>query len=326
MDEYFQAADMKATHKSCNCAPLSDAYEKTLDCKSMEESLAKFASWEPRHSRYCYPWKQYVHLGVVLRHLGYTAAALHGCIESHIQAPNPVRALFREPCEHVAEEVVKVLRELAGTIKIHHHVSPHISDHLHEALEELDASIKSQPRLFLTSNPIQENEAFKSTEPPFRWQCKRPQVKDLFGNNMNRTTSKTVITCLEFSEALPFAAFVSLLVETVARLDVVIEEVEELGKVAQFEEFDEENIEIMEENDLNENGNESKDASKLQMLVDNTANKSTKAATSSASHRKEFHKDDIAIVVSSGNVDFNKTVKDSIGTLHPQSLVKHQAS
>lgn len=247
----------------------------------------------------------------------------------HLQAPNPVRALFREPCEHVAEEVVKVLRELAGTIKTHHHVSPHISDHLHEALEELDTSIKSQPRLFLTSNPIQENEAFKSTDPPVRWQCKRPQqVKDLYGNNMNRRTSKTVITCLEFSDALPFAAFVSLLVETVARLDVVIEEVEELGKVAHFEEFHEENIEIMvtsEENDLNENGKESKDASKPRMLVDNTANKATKA-TSSASHRKEFHKDDIAIVVSSGNVDFNKTVKDSIGTLHPQSLVKHQAS
>lgn len=49
--------------------------------------------------------------------------------------------------------------------------------------------------------------------------------------------SKIAITSLEFAEALPFAAFASLLVETVARLDLVIEEVEELGRIAHFKEF-----------------------------------------------------------------------------------------
>lgn len=47
-----------------------------------------------------------------------------------------------------------------------------------------------------------------------------------------------VMTSLEFSEALPFAAFASLLVEMVARLDNVIEEVEELGRIASFKEYD----------------------------------------------------------------------------------------
>ncbi|KAG7547100.1 Aluminum-activated malate transporter [Arabidopsis suecica] len=47
-----------------------------------------------------------------------------------------------------------------------------------------------------------------------------------------------VMTSLEFSEALPFAAFASLLVELVARLDNVIEEVEELGRIASFKEYD----------------------------------------------------------------------------------------
>ncbi|CAH2046194.1 unnamed protein product [Thlaspi arvense] len=47
-----------------------------------------------------------------------------------------------------------------------------------------------------------------------------------------------VMTSLEFSEALPFAAFASLLVEMVARLDNVIEEVEELGTIACFKEYD----------------------------------------------------------------------------------------
>jgi len=35
--------------------------------------------------------------------------------------------------------------------------------------------------------------------------------------------SKIAITSLEFSEALPFAAFASLLVETVAKLDLIID-------------------------------------------------------------------------------------------------------
>jgi len=47
-----------------------------------------------------------------------------------------------------------------------------------------------------------------------------------------------VMKSLEFSEALPFAAFASLLVEMVARLDTVIDEVEELGTIAYFKEYD----------------------------------------------------------------------------------------
>lgn len=54
---------------------------------------------------------------------------------------------------------------------------------------------------------------------------------------LRSTLSKIAITSLEFAEALPFAAFASLLVETVARLDHVIEEVEELGRVAHFKEY-----------------------------------------------------------------------------------------
>ncbi|KAI8545583.1 hypothetical protein RHMOL_Rhmol07G0050800 [Rhododendron molle] len=152
VEEYFQVPDTKDASKSSKSTALEKSYEEIFQCNSTEESLATFASWEPRHSRYCYPWKQYVHLGTVLRRLAYTAFALHGCLGSHVQAPQTVRALFKEPCEHVAKEIVKVLSELAETIKKHQHFSAHISDHLHEALEELDASIKTQPQLFLTSN------------------------------------------------------------------------------------------------------------------------------------------------------------------------------
>ncbi|PNX89080.1 aluminum-activated malate transporter 12-like protein, partial [Trifolium pratense] len=60
--------------------------------------------------------------------------------------------------------------------------------------------------------------------------------------------SKIIITNLEFSEALPFVAFTSLLVEIAAKLDHVMDKVEELGKMSHFREFrdddddDDENI------------------------------------------------------------------------------------
>ncbi|XP_058225054.1 aluminum-activated malate transporter 14-like [Rhododendron vialii] len=238
VEEYFQVPDTKDASKSSKTTALEKSYEEIFQCNSTEESLATFASWEPRHSRYCYPWKQYVHLGTVLSRLAYTAFVLHGCLESHVQAPQTVRALFKEPCEHVAEEIVKVLSELAETIKKHHHFSAHISDHLHEALEELDASIKTQHQLFLPSNPT-KTEAAKPSE-ILGSQIRGPEQLKI----RNRTTSKTVITRLEFSEALPFSAFVSLLIETVAQLDLVIEEVEELAKVAHFKEFHEEDDSI----------------------------------------------------------------------------------
>lgn len=45
------------------------------------------ASWEPCHSRNCerVPWQQYVKLGDILRHFGYTIVALHGCLRTEIQ-------------------------------------------------------------------------------------------------------------------------------------------------------------------------------------------------------------------------------------------------
>lgn len=73
-----------------------------------------------------------------------------------------------------------------------------------------------------------------------QWKTKREQAKEVAERKALRPTlSKIAITSLEFSEALPFAAFASLLVEAVARLDLVIDEVEELGRVANFREFGE---------------------------------------------------------------------------------------
>ncbi|KAL3499866.1 hypothetical protein ACH5RR_038959 [Cinchona calisaya] len=266
---YFTEEEPQTSNEESLEDPIYKGYKAVLDSKSTDETLAMYASWEPRHSRYCYrfPWQQYVKLGAVLRHFGYTVVALHGCLKTEIQTPRSVRALFKDPCTRVAREVSKALMELADSVKKRRQCSPEVlSDHLHQALQDLDTAIRSQPRLFLgpnTNNNTNNMLALAAAQARqksgkelgvssllttvktdssalLEWRSKRvsEQAKENDRKVLRPTLSKIAITSLEFSEALPFAAFASLLVEIVARLDLVIEEVEELGTLAHFKEFD----------------------------------------------------------------------------------------
>ncbi|KAI3443890.1 hypothetical protein Pfo_000555 [Paulownia fortunei] len=269
VNEYFSNEHPNVAKDKLSEDPIYKGYKAVLDSKSTDETLAMHASWEPCHSRNCdrVPWQQYVKLGGVLRHFGYTVVALHGCLQTEIQTPRSVRALFKDPCIRVAGELSKALMELADSIRKRRQCSPEIlSDHLHEALQDLDAALKSQPRLFLGPNNnattnmlnfaaatarqksskdfgVSLSSVKTDSSALLQWKSKRAareQAKELAeGKVLRPTLSKIAITSLEFSEALPFAAFASLLVEVVARLDLVIDEVEELGRVANFKEFSE---------------------------------------------------------------------------------------
>lgn len=220
------------------------------------------ASWEPRYSRYCHrvPWQQYVKVGAALRHFSYTVVALHGCLQSEIQTPRSIRVQYKDSCIRLAQEVSKVLRELASSIRNKRQFSPQIlSYNLNEALRDLDNALKSQPQLLLGSRngPAQAilhpEQKFEEDTRASLWsvkndssgplECKskdhsREQSKEGQVHKVLRPQlSKTAITSLEFSEALPFAAFTSLLVEMVAQIDHVMDEVEELGRMAHFREF-----------------------------------------------------------------------------------------
>ncbi|XP_039688967.1 aluminum-activated malate transporter 12 isoform X3 [Medicago truncatula] len=261
--EYFNGEiEVSGDIKSCDDS-IYKGYKAVLDSKSTDETLALHGSWEPRHFRYChkFPCQQYVKVGTVLRQFGYTVVALHGCLRTEIQTPRSVRVLFKDPCIRLAAEVSKVLIELANSIKSRRHCSPEIlSDNLREALQDLNTAIKSQPRLFLGSNDIQANNMLatiasshgKSSLSSVKtdssalldWKTKSVSAEQTMEAEqlqerkaLRSQMSKIVITSLEFSEALPFAAFVSLLVETVAKLDLIIDEVEELGRLACFKEY-----------------------------------------------------------------------------------------
>lgn len=154
-----------------------------------------------------------------------------------------------------------VLQELAKSISKRYQCSPEIlTDHLHEALRELNTAFKAQPRLFIgpatnqTSEMLAQAAAvaasnadkYLSSEKPdsaallSEWRLSKRAsngVAQVAAKKVLRPTlSKITLTSLEFSEALPFAAFSSLLIEIVAKLEIVIKEVEELGKKAKFRE------------------------------------------------------------------------------------------
>ncbi|CAL5359628.1 unnamed protein product [Camellia sinensis] len=275
VNEYFREEEKEVTTDESSEDPIYKGYKAVLDSKSIDETLqALHASWEPRHSRHCrFPWQQYVKLGCALRHFGYTVVALHGCLQTEIQTPRTVRVLFKDPCIRLAVEVSKALMELAQSIRNRRHCSPEIlSDHLHQALQDLNTALKSQPRLFLgpknkhatdSTNILALTAATAAQQKAtgaslssaktdisalMEWKSKRSseQAKESERKVLRPTLSKIAITGLEFSEALPFAAFASLLVETVARLDLVIEEVEELGRIARFKEFKDGDDEVVE--------------------------------------------------------------------------------
>ncbi|XAR54829.1 hypothetical protein NMG60_11030135 [Bertholletia excelsa] len=281
VNEYFsekETAELTRERSSSSEDPIYKGYKAVLDSKSIDETLALHASWEPRHSIHCrFPWQQYVKLGGALRHFGYTLVALHGCLQTEIQTPRTVRALFKDPCTRLASEVSKALTELAESIRNRRQCSPEIlSDHLHEALRDLNTALKSQPRLFLgrssnhhhhhtstlalaaaaaataTATAAAGDQRPPENRPPETASLPSVKTDSSALREWNRrksdggagdrkflrpTLSRIATMGLEFSEALPLAAFAALLVEAVARLDLVIAEVEELGRLAGFKEF-----------------------------------------------------------------------------------------
>ncbi|CAN1256646.1 Aluminum-activated malate transporter 12 [Linum perenne] len=292
VNEYFREDD--DDDKCDDEDPIYKGYKAVLDSKSIDEALALYASWEPRHSRNCrYPWQQYVKVGAALRRFSYTVVALHGCLQTEIQvkrlqdkqvtsqASNKLqqivnffisfrttrscRELFKDPCTRVASEVSKVLMELAISIQNRRHCSPEIlTDNLQKALHDLNNAIKSQPRLFLGSNTNQATNMLAMAAAQAReggsvsistvktdssalmeWKTRhhhnhqsKKELTDQRKVLRPQLSKIAMMTCsLEFCEALPFAAFASLLVEMVAKLDSVMEEIDELARVGCFKEY-----------------------------------------------------------------------------------------
>lgn len=265
--EYFKGSDvLQDVAGEILEAQICRGYRNVLDSKASEDSLATFASWEPRHGKFKFkhPWKQYVKLGSMIRHLGYCVVSLHGCLRSEIQAPHLNRTALRNPCTKVGAEVAQVLRQLAQSISCMKQCPPSQSlmHSVHEAVEELNMAFSLQPKLFHVIDPLYSPAQKHSTEETMNNDSNTSQIKAdpddeiihifkdtedsyVFEEDKHKASSELLSAIAgernyipskcTYAQTLPLAAFASLLIEIVARLEHVIEAVQELGKLAAFQ-------------------------------------------------------------------------------------------
>uniref|UniRef100_A0A803L8T0 Aluminum-activated malate transporter 9 n=1 Tax=Chenopodium quinoa TaxID=63459 RepID=A0A803L8T0_CHEQI len=251
--------------------PLYSGYRSAVDSASQEETLARFAIWEPPHGPYkmlTYPWKSYTKVSGALRHCAFMVMAMHGCILSEIQAPPERRQIFRSELQKVGNEGAKVLRELGNRIKRMEKLGPEedILYEVDEAVETLQKKIDKKSYLLVNSefweignpqNPGQTPDFLTAD-----YESAMPEVKSvsdlqalhtsLDGENNHGTHRKLQICrsrvdenkernqdeskTYESASALSLATFSSLLVEFVARLQNLVEAFKELSEKAEFKE------------------------------------------------------------------------------------------
>lgn len=151
------------------------------------------------------------------------------------RAPHFLRSPLKKPCTNVAHKAAKLLAELSSCIEqMRIYDFEPILEEVQHALEDLQVSLNSQPKLLLhstTRTPSQkivlENE---NREEEVRWATRRRSWHGESSDEKRLMLRHGV----EFGEALPLATFAWLVVEIVARLEHVVHPVEELAVMAKF--------------------------------------------------------------------------------------------
>ncbi|KAM3328358.1 aluminum-activated malate transporter 9 [Capsicum galapagoense] len=133
-----------------------NGYKFVIDSSSREQTLLGFAIWEPPHGRYKMhknPWKDFVKLSSELRHCAFMVMALHGCIQSKIQAPPEKRKVFQDELKKVGVNAAKVLRELGTKLEKLETLSRHenILKEVHETAQNLQKKIDHKSYLLVNA-------------------------------------------------------------------------------------------------------------------------------------------------------------------------------
>ncbi|KAG6595153.1 Aluminum-activated malate transporter 8, partial [Cucurbita argyrosperma subsp. argyrosperma] len=142
--EYFQYEDGENVDEDSKHNKLSSlqAYKTVLTSQSSEESLANFASWEPRHGKFSFrhPWKQYLKIGSLTRQCAYQIESLNGYINvpTDIQVAIQFRRRIEESCNAISSESGKALRILASSIKTMTNPSSSSKTHIENATAAID--------------------------------------------------------------------------------------------------------------------------------------------------------------------------------------------
>ncbi|KAI6702055.1 hypothetical protein NL676_011191 [Syzygium grande] len=250
--------------------PDEPAYRKcraTLNSSAKLDSLANSAKWEPPHGRFrhfFYPWSEYVKVGAVLRYCSYEVMALHGVLHSEIQAPYNLRIAFRSEIQDVANQAAELVRSLGKDISsMKKTLKTSLLKRVHSSAEKLQGAIDlhsylltlhidtpEKPYISKPLNPKPDESSGEQTsgpaaQPETYHEMMRKQSRRLYSwpsREVDAFEEEGALNmdflprmnALESTASLSLATFTSLLIEFVARLDHLVEAVEELSKMAKF--------------------------------------------------------------------------------------------
>ncbi|KAF5935284.1 hypothetical protein HYC85_026413 [Camellia sinensis] len=207
--QYFNNTDInEETEKKL------EGYKCVLNSKATEESMAGFARWEPAHGRFSFqhPWNQYLKIGASMRNCAYCIEALNSCVISENQAPEFIKKRLSDLCFRVNTNSSSVIRELAMKIKTMRKSTKLdvLVEEMNIAVEELRNDLKSLPGLLISPPKSPENDK---------------------GGPILTTSSTTTVPLVE---VIPLGTFASLLIEIAARVEAIVDTVEELERLAEF--------------------------------------------------------------------------------------------
>ncbi|XP_041997494.1 aluminum-activated malate transporter 9-like [Salvia splendens] len=264
---YLRSVNYERTSSRFMAQASSDqiGYKSVIESASREQTLFGFAIWEPPHGRYRklhYPWRMYVKTSNAVRHCAYTVMALHGCIMSEIQAPPDKRRVFLSEFQQVSVEGSRVLLELGSKIEKMEKLGAvkNILEQVHEAAEQLQKKIDQRSFLLVNSDSWEVGSHRKDLEElddlPQHHLCQKSlsetsiYIQKPLTRNVRRLVPWPSSFCLEgdgvvvigdgeaktckSASALSLATFASLLIEFVARLQIVVDCFEELSEEAEF--------------------------------------------------------------------------------------------
>lgn len=145
---------------------------------------------------------------------------MHTCGESLMQklqqAPEYIKKHISKNSLKVSSNSASVIRELAMTIKTMKKCSNihYLVGDLNSAVQELQTDLKSLPELF---------------SPPSNMEAEIPENKKI------EAASRTVVvTLMPLMEIIPLVTQASLLIEIAARINDIVEAVEELSDLSEF--------------------------------------------------------------------------------------------
>ncbi|XP_010533999.1 PREDICTED: aluminum-activated malate transporter 9-like [Tarenaya hassleriana] len=219
------------------------AYQKckaTLSSSAKLQSLADAAKWEPPHDRfknYFHPWSDYIKVGAVLRHSAYGVMALHCVLNSEIQAPHARRITFKSEMREATSHATELLRTLANDINnMKTGDKTSLLKSSDGSMERLQTAINIHWQT-LMAQPL-DNSSWPVTKQSNKSRemetSKTPKGTETYHEMMRKNPRRLRIKECERIGSLSVTSFVTLLLELIARLDHLVDAVDELSISAKF--------------------------------------------------------------------------------------------